>query len=144
MVSWDWLFGDATNSNERNPLHAYPDSGHYVASLLVMSDSSCVSNFTYTVIVPPIGEPAVPSGFTPNDDGVNDILFVKGGPFEVLDFRIFNEWGEQIFQSNIQSSGWDGRYKEAPQPVGKFIWTVNGELIDGKKVKMAGEVILHR
>ncbi|MDI1354280.1 MAG: gliding motility-associated C-terminal domain-containing protein [bacterium] len=144
LVSWNWLFGDAGNSNVKDPLHAYPDSGRYVASLLVMSDSSCVGNFSYTVIVPPVGEPAVPSGFTPNDDGVNDILFVKGGPFNTLDFRVFNEWGEQIFQSNIQSSGWDGRYKEAPQPVGKFIWTVNGELIDGKKVKMAGEVILHR
>jgi gliding motility-associated-like protein len=150
--SWNWDFGDAAFSTVQNPFHVYADSGLYIVKLQVTSDSLCNGELTDTVHVVKcindltvvIGEPAVPSGFTPNGDGSNDILFVKGGPFNSLDFRIFNEWGNQIFHSDIQSSGWDGTYKSAQQPVGRFIWTVNGELIDGRKVKLAGEVILNR
>jgi gliding motility-associated-like protein len=148
--SWD--FGDTQISLLPNPIHVYADTGMYVVSLQVVSDSGCVSGVSDTVHVTKcinditliIGEPAVPSGFTPNGDGSNDVLYVKGGPYTTLDFRIFNEWGNQIFHSDIQSSGWDGTFKSAPQPVGRFIWTVTGELIDGRPVKMVGEVILNR
>ncbi|MGZ3900247.1 MAG: PKD domain-containing protein, partial [Bacteroidia bacterium] len=151
----NWDFGDTQTLTAQNPYHVYADTGYYVVSLVVRSDSGCVGSFNDSVhvtkclsdiVITPtvIGEPAVPSGFTPNGDGSNDVLYVKGGPYSTLDFRIFNEWGNQIFQSDIQSSGWDGTFKSAPQPVGRFIWTLNGELIDGRKVKMAGEVILNR
>jgi gliding motility-associated-like protein len=149
---WNWDFGDVTASLLQNPLHVYADTGLYIVTLQARSDSGCVGNRTDTVhvtrcandFVTIIGEPAVPTGFTPNGDGSNDVLRVKGGPFNLLDFRIFNEWGQQIFRGEIQSDGWDGTFKNAPQPVGRFIWTVNGELIDGKKIKMAGETILSR
>jgi gliding motility-associated-like protein len=152
ISNWNWDFGDTQNSIIQNPLHVYADTGMYIVSLQVISDSGCVNNVSDSVhvtsctsdITTIIGEPAVPSGFTPNGDGSNDVLFVKGGPYNNLDFRIFNEWGNQIFRSDIQSSGWDGTFKSAPQPVGRFIWTLTGELIDGRKVKMAGEVILNR
>jgi gliding motility-associated-like protein len=150
--SYTWNFGDNNTSSISNPLHVYADTGMYIVNLIAKSDSNCVANYADTVRVvrcvndlnPLIGEPAVPSGFTPNGDGFNDILFVKGGPFNNLDFRIFNEWGQQIFHSDIQSTGWDGTFKNAPQPVGRFIWTVYGELIDGRIFKMAGETILNR
>jgi gliding motility-associated-like protein len=150
ISGWKWDFGDSGNSTFQHPYHTYADTGVYVVSLQVRSDSLCYGSRIDTVHVVAcdngtlIGEPAVPSGFTPNGDGSNDVLYVKGGPFNTLDFRIFNEWGSEIFHGVIQSDGWDGTYKNAPQPVGRFIWTVNGELIDGRKVKMVGEVILNR
>jgi gliding motility-associated-like protein len=152
IKSWSWDFGDNSTSAQGNPIHVYADSGYYVVKLLVTSDSLCKSERTDTIhvikcsseLTTLVGEPMVPTGFTPNGDRSNDILFVKGGPFKTLDFRIFNEWGNQIFVSQIQSDGWDGTYKSAEQPVGKFIWTLSGELINGKAVKMAGEVILNR
>ncbi|MDP3558651.1 MAG: PKD domain-containing protein, partial [Bacteroidota bacterium] len=152
ISDFNWDFGDVTTSIVANPYHVYADTGMYIVTLFVRSDSGCTASIFDTVhvvkckndIIIVIGEPAVPSGFTPNGDGSNDILYVKGGPFNSLDFRIFNEWGNQIFHSDIQSTGWDGTYKSALQPGGRFIWTVNGELIDGRKIKMAGEVILNR
>jgi gliding motility-associated-like protein len=149
--NWSWDFGDLGTSIIQNPTHVYADSGSYIVTFTVTSDSGCAAIFSDTVklvrcndIVEGIGEPAVPTGFTPNGDGNNDILYVKGGPYNHLDFRIFNEWGQQIFQSTIQSSGWDGTFKSSMQPVGAFVWTVEGELIDGRKIKMAGEVLLTR
>jgi gliding motility-associated-like protein len=151
--NWNWDFGDMNTSGVQNPTHVYADTGSYIVTFTVTSDSGCASIFSDTVrvikcndAIPEggIGEPAVPTGFTPNGDGNNDVLYVKGGPYNHLDFRIFNEWGQQIFQSTIQSTGWDGTFKSAMQPVGAFVWTVDGELIDGRKIKMAGEVLLTR
>jgi len=150
ITNWNWNFGDASPvSILQNPVHLYSDTGYYQVTLLVKSDSNCVADYKSTVHIDDcevviISNPAVPSGFTPNGDGRNDVLFVKGGPFKTLEFRIFNEWGAQIFLSNIQSIGWDGTFKAAEQAGGRYIWTVIGELIDGRQVKMSGEVILTR
>jgi gliding motility-associated-like protein len=150
ITNWNWNFGDASPvSILQNPVHLYSDTGYYQVTLLVKSDSNCVADYKSTVHVVDcevviISNPAVPSGFTPNGDGRNDVLYVKGGPFKTLEFRIFNEWGAQIFISTIQSSGWDGTFKASEQAGGRYIWTVIGELIDGRQVKMSGEVILTR
>jgi gliding motility-associated-like protein len=133
----------------------YADTGIYIVNLQVVSDSGCTASVSDSVrvtkcandsvpVITLIGEPAVPTGFTPNGDGNNDVLYVKGGPYTTLDFRIFNEWGNQIFRTEIQSNGWDGTFKLTPQPVGRYIWTLTGEMINGKQIKMAGETNLNR
>lgn len=151
VTGWGWDFGDTTFSSLTNPNHTYSDTGTYFVTLTVTSDSGCVASYRDTVhvtacsdIIPLVTNPAVPSGFTPNGDGKNDILFVKGGPFKTMEFRIFNEWGNQIFKSDVQSTGWDGTYKNAPQTAGRYLWTLTGEVVDGREVKMSGEVILSR
>ncbi len=151
VTGWGWDFGDTTFSALTNPNHTYSDTGTYIVTLTVTSDSGCVASHRDTVRVvacsdddPIVTNPAVPSGFTPNGDGKNDILFVKGGPFKTMEFRIFNEWGNQIFKSDVQSTGWDGTFKSAPQTAGRYLWTLTGEVVDGKEVRMSGEVILSR
>ncbi len=150
IASYNWNFGDTTFSSIKDPYHVYKDTGNYFVTLSVVSDSGCVASKIDTLHIKKCGNdfiisnPAVPSGFTPNGDGKNDVLYVKGGPFTTLDFRVFNEWGNQIFHSKEQSVGWDGQYKGSIQQAGRYIWTVSGEVIDGRTVKMAGEVILTR
>lgn len=150
IANWSWNFGDTTSSNIQNPIHVYQDTGSYIVTLTVQSDSGCVASALDTIHLKKCGNdvlvtnPAVPSGFTPNGDGKNDVLYVKGGPFEELNFRIFNEWGNEIFISTIQSSGWDGTFKSAAQAAGRYIWTLTGKLVDGREVNMSGEVILSR
>jgi gliding motility-associated-like protein len=151
IAGWSWSFGDTTFSSLQDPTHTYPSSGTFVVTLSVTSDSGCAASFVDTVTVIPcvvdsqiIGNPAVPSAFTPNGDGHNDLLRVKGGPFSDIDFRVFNEWGKQIFRSTSQADGWNGKFKNKAQPEGVYLWTVVGTVIDGKEVKMAGDVTLLR
>jgi gliding motility-associated-like protein len=151
VTGWAWDFGDTTSSVIQNPNHTYADTGMYIVTLVVTSDSGCVASRKDTVQVMPCAEepslvsnPAVPSGFTPNGDGRNDVLYVKGGPFTKLEFRVFNEWGNQVFRSTEQSMGWDGTFKSAPQTAGRYLWTVSCTLVDGREFKMSGEVILSR
>jgi gliding motility-associated-like protein len=87
----------------------------------------------------------VPSAFTPNRDGLNDIFRPLGTTIERLDyFRIYNRYGELIFETNNLSKGWDGTYKGQDQKADNYIWTLRA--IDKKKVKrtMKGNVILIR
>jgi len=86
----------------------------------------------------------VPSGFSPNGDGENDILFVKGFGIEALNFSIFNRYGELVFQSDNQNLGWDGTFKNRDENPGVFTWVVNYTLQDGSYGTLKGNTTLVR
>jgi gliding motility-associated-like protein len=87
---------------------------------------------------------AIPTGFSPNGDGTNDVLHVLGGPFKEVDFSIYNEWGNLIYHTNDPDGGWDGTYKGMLQPGGVYIYTATGTTIAGRFVKLSGNVTLIR
>ena len=149
IVSWNWNFGDSATSTLQHPTHTYADTGTYAVFLTVTSDSGCTASYADSVYLVPcaaseVNPPAVPTAFTPNGDGNNDVLYVKGGPFTKLSFRVYNEWGNMIFQSESQSAGWDGSYKGKLQPGGTYVWTLTGTTADGIDVNAAGEVTIIR
>jgi gliding motility-associated-like protein len=70
----------------------------------------------------------VPTAFTPNGDGINDIIYVDGWGIRKLNyFRIYNRWGELLFESNDIKIGWDGTYKGVPQNMETYVWQVSVE-----------------
>lgn len=70
------------------------------------------SSATFSVKIHPETFIKLPTTFTPNGDGNNDIIYVEGwGIKELLEFQIFNRWGEMVFESNDKEYGWDGYYK---------------------------------
>ena len=146
ISAWNWSFGDSTSSSLQNPTHTYADTGLYVVTLSVSSDSGCVASYTDTLVFVPcangeINPPAVPTAFTPNNDGHNDILYVMGGPFKELHFRIYNEWGNEIFSSDSQSVGWDGTYKG--QVVQEGVYVVKLRYMSNCTAGMEYEAIRH-
>ncbi|MBI5372863.1 MAG: gliding motility-associated C-terminal domain-containing protein [Sphingobacteriales bacterium] len=87
----------------------------------------------------------VPSGFTPNADGKNDLLkpFLFGN-VKKYEFRVFNRWGETVFYTNDPDAGWNGVYKGQLMDGNVFAWTCRYQL-DGEKEKMGkGTVLLIR
>jgi gliding motility-associated-like protein len=87
----------------------------------------------------------VPSGFTPNGDGLNDLLVpMLFGDVKSFLFRIYNRWGEIIFQTTVPGTGWDGRLKGQKQDTNVFIWTCNYQLKDKKTEQASGKVVLIR
>lgn len=70
------------------------------------------ANADYTVDIYPETFLSMPTTFTPNDDGHNDVITVEGwGIKELVEFRIFNRWGEEVFFTNNEEEGWDGYFK---------------------------------
>jgi gliding motility-associated-like protein len=148
IVSWAWDFGDSTASALQNPTHTYADTGMYIVSLAVTSDSGCVSVFSDTTFIvlcsDTVSPPVLPGAFTPNGDGHNDVFLVRGGPMLEMELKVYNEWDNCIFTSTSQSFGWDGTYKGKPQPAGTYIWTFTGTTADGTPVNMYGSVTILR
>jgi gliding motility-associated-like protein len=142
IVSWHWNFGDSTTSTVENPSHGYNSAGLHHVCLTVTDVNGCTDSICGDIIV--MTPPLVPTGFTPNGDGTNDIFYVKGGPFSNMDMRIYNNWGELIFESNNQGNGWDGTRNGVPQPIGVYVWTLKATTLDGKSHTQKGDVTLLR
>jgi gliding motility-associated-like protein len=147
-ISWNWNFGDGNISNAENPVYTFAQPGIYSVTLITTGVNGCTDTIAYTfeinddVTVNPAGTIAIPSAFTPDNDGNNDMLFVRGGPFTQMDFRVYNEWGNLLFHSTNQSSGWDGTFKGERQPVGTYVWTLVGKTSTNKEIKMKGDVTI--
>lgn len=143
IAQWDWDFGDGMGtSTEQHPQYGYESSGNFTVCLRVTDVDGCIDSACKEVIV--FLPPNVPNAFSPNGDGVNDILYVLGGPFLELEFNIYNNWGELIFTSNEQAIGWDGTRKGVEQPLGVYVYTVKATTLDNIMHEFKGDVTLLR
>lgn len=87
----------------------------------------------------------VPDAFTPNGDGENDIIYPAGwGLNEILEFKIFNRWGELVFESTPSTPGWDGYYKGELQNMDTYIYFVRGRGYDEVVYTKEGYITLLR
>lgn len=86
----------------------------------------------------------IPNAFSPNGDGLNDVLKVYGYIIRDIHFMIFNQWGEKVFETNTQSRGWDGMYKGKAQASGVYIYVCRLQLTDGTVVNKKGAINLIR
>lgn len=87
----------------------------------------------------------VPSGFTPNGDGKNDILRpIPIGITELQYFRVYNRWGQLIFSTSQVGMGWDGRHNGIPQSSGTYVFVTQGKDVFGKTVFRKGTSVLIR
>jgi gliding motility-associated-like protein len=137
MASWYWNFGNAT-STLQNPNNSFPDKGIYTVTLAVIDNNGCADTAKKDVLVYLL--PMVPTAFTPNHDGHNDVLYVKGGPYASMYMRVYNNWGELIFESRDQEVGWDGTYKGEPVPLGVYVYILDVNLYNGTSVRKTGDV----
>ncbi|HOU98813.1 MAG TPA: PKD domain-containing protein [Bacteroidales bacterium] len=146
--SWKWNFGDnfGTSTNQ-DPTYTYMYPGNYIISEVVSNEFGCKDTAIQTITIIKMDEvypPVLPSAFTPNNDNNNDTLYVRGGPFKELLFRVYNEWGVMIFESTDATVGWDGKYRGDPQPIGVYVCTVKAVTINNKEYSFSEEVTLIR
>jgi len=81
----------------------------------------------------------VPSAFTPNDDGLNDLLRPRYNGMKHLDyFSVYDRWGDLVFKTNDMTKGWDGKVNGQLQSNGTFVWIISAEGFDGKRFQLKG------
>lgn len=141
---YQWTFGDGGSSTETNPVHQYPKTGSYTVCLTAYNNLGCSDRICRTVAADVMPLADVPTGFSPNGDGANDILYVRGYSIATMDFKIFNRWGEMVFQSQNQAQGWDGTYKGKAQEMDAFAFTLQVTFEDGTTLNKRGNVTLLR
>lgn len=88
----------------------------------------------------------VPTGFSPNGDGLNDVFrIVNENEFESISMRIYNRWGELVFINTISTSGWDGKYKNVDQPIENYIYYIDATAKKNQqKFSISGSISLIR
>jgi gliding motility-associated-like protein len=86
----------------------------------------------------------VPDAFTPNGDGNNDLLFVRGRSISTLDFKLFDRWGELVFETTDQKIGWDATYNGKPVDPAVFVYWLKVTCIDGQEFFKKGNVTVIR
>jgi len=67
----------------------------------------------------------VPTAFSPNGDGQNDMLYIKAQCLVSLDFIIFDRWGNKVFETNNVNDGWDGKYNGVPMNTGTYVYYIS-------------------
>ena len=86
----------------------------------------------------------VPNTFSPNNDGKNDKLMVRGNYIAKLFFAVYNRWGEKVFETNDKNMGWDGFYKGNLCDPGVFGWYLKVTCKEGEETEFKGNVTLIR
>jgi gliding motility-associated-like protein len=114
--------------------------------IVVASNSPyCKVQDTVTVIVDiNCGDFFIPNVFSPNDDGLNDVINVHGRCISTFNLQIFNRWGEKVFETSTLENSWDGTFRGKKMDTGVFVYKADGVSIDGQSFKMKGNITLIR
>lgn len=131
---------DATVPNPRLTL-----SGNQDYVLKITTDEGCIASDT--IHIKAIEGPMVyvPTAFTPNADGLNDILQpIYVGITKIERFIVYSRWGQTIFSTSDMKKGWDGKIGSNLQPTGTYVWQVKAENYLKQPVLLKGTVTLMR
>ncbi len=115
----------------------------YIAT--VRTENECEARDTIDVFYNPETIVVLPNGFAPEDDPHSTFQIITRGAFELEYFRIYNRWGEVVFETRDIHEGWNGKYKGEDQPLGTFVYEVSGtKSSSGKPIHVVGDFTLIR
>jgi gliding motility-associated-like protein len=149
-LTYHWDFGDGATSMEKDPQHLYPETGVYQTRLYTFNRVGCMDTMTQMISETIVPHLDMPKAFTPNGDGVNDHIAPRAFGVEKIDFRIYNRWGELVFQSDdpsvtyLENKGWNGTYKGKSQEMDVYAYVLNIVFNDGSKATKQGSITLIR
>jgi gliding motility-associated-like protein len=150
ISTWNWIFGDGTTNDQQVPPdHLFPQTGEetkYIVTLVVGNSFGCTDTATQVIDVLKSCFIAVPGAFTPNGDGVNDYLYPLNALKAVdLQFKVYNRWGQMVFETTNWLVKWDGTMGGRPQPAGAYAWFLSYTDSDtGKRIFQKGTSLLIR
>jgi len=121
-----WDFGDSTKipyDPNVNPTHLYDGlQDHYFIKLKIANAGNCQDSFIQKVCVKEVTDLVIPSAFSPNGDGVNDIFKIDYATFLYSSMAIYTRWGERVFYTEDIKTGWDGYYQGKLCPMDYYVY----------------------
>lgn len=146
-VSFSWSPSEIfTDNNLENPEINEVYSGQI--SVTMEDQNNCTKVAESHVKWTPCGDLFLPNAFAP--DGLNNTFSVLGKieSIRIFNLKIFNRWGELVFETSEPNVGWDGMYKGQKAPIGSYVWFIDGRFEDGRILKInetvSGNVLLIR
>lgn len=145
-----WHFGDGNTSDLINPSHTYGDTGTFNVTLVVENEHGCTDTVVYSVTIRPEFQFYIPNAFTPNGDGINDTFNGIGFGFDLssdinqYNMKIYDRWGELIFETNDLANGWDGSLNGKKLESEAFVYSISITDTNAQKHTFRGTVTLVR
>ena len=142
--NYNWIEGVSHPNNQTTEVFPETTTTYYVTA----ENNGCTKSGSITIYVKELlcGEEDVyiPNAFTPNADHANDNLFVRGNNIEKLLFRIYDRWGELMFETTNQQEGWDGKYKGLDCKPAVFVYYLEMTCKEGETYFEKGNITLIR
>lgn len=144
-VTYYWSFDDGDSSDFVHPEHVFPAPGEYDIMLVAESNKGCKDTVFNPIKVRPEYTFYAPNAFSPNKDQVNDVWNVTGVGISPDNFnlKIYDRWGEIIYETDNSTKGWDGSYNgrgETYVPNGTYTWVVIFRDLTGYERTESGSV----
>jgi gliding motility-associated-like protein len=146
----DYVWNPNTGLNDpliSNPVGLYDGSQDTIRYHVLVRDAAGCTDSAHVMVRIFKTNPQifVPTAFTPNGDGRNDVFRpIAVGVTKIEYFRVFNRWGQLVFSTTQNEHGWDGKIGGREQGSGTFVWVVRGVDFTGKVVFAKGTVTLIR
>jgi gliding motility-associated-like protein len=149
VVSHFWEFGDGNTAVVQNPTHTFSSPNQqavYNVRYTVTNSFGCSQTATKQITIYSSCYLALPSAFTPNGDGKNDVFRILNAiKAEDLELVVFNRWGQVVFRTKDWKQGWDGRINGGLQPTGTYVWLLRYTNRDTKqRIEQKGTMTLIR
>ncbi len=123
-LAYSWSTGDGAVYTNPEFTHTYVDSGYYQVNLKVTNDKGCVDETEKTVYISPRYMLHIPTAFSPDGDGINDVFLVRGNGIKEYRINIFNQWGVNVFSSSDIQEHWNGTSKGVKVQPGLYVYRI--------------------
>ncbi len=145
-ISGTWSFNGNNQAyvKGQNPQYLFAEPGNYSVKLTVYNEGNCSSEYSIPICILESTEFFIPDIFSPNKDGANDELFVRGNGIKEMRFMVYDRWGNKVFETSDQKIGWDGTYKGKDAEIGVYAYYLEATMFDDKKVSKKGDITLVR
>ncbi|MCX7652822.1 MAG: gliding motility-associated C-terminal domain-containing protein [Bacteroidia bacterium] len=142
--AWQWIIGGSVFPGSPVLTHSFSQDTVYVITLISRNVQGCLDTFTRSIYVRPFSGIFIPTGFSPNGDGTNDIFTIVAPPLEWSRLRIYSRWGILI-KEIVGPPQWDGTNAAgAPVPEDVYTFVFDARLFSGQSLQRIGTVTLLR
>ena len=143
-VTYVWIPSDDIIDSSETTVVIYPkDTTTYI--VIGYDQYGCRNADTITINVVEVPRVIVPNAFSPNGDGINDYFFIEANKsFKLKSLKIYNRWGQQVFEGQNMTDRWDGTLLGEKLPTGVYIYYIDGIDELNNRVKQSGNINLLR
>ena len=141
-VTYEWIPDpEECKTDDCSQIYVVPDQA--TLYIVTVTDAhQCQNSDTVLVDISGYQEVFVPNIFSPNGDGQNDVLEIKGPRLFNYNIKIYDRWGKIVFESIDQKDVWDGTFKGKSLAEQTFVYTLVGETVLGEKINQSGNVTI--
>ncbi|TXI78113.1 MAG: T9SS type B sorting domain-containing protein [Flavobacteriales bacterium] len=127
-----------------DPHYDLGTAGYYTTQLVVWNEGFCTDSMAMDLCIRDSEAVFIPDVFSPNGDGNNDILYVRGPTLVEVEFAVYDRWGTRLFTTGNVGDGWDGTVNGARSASGVYAYTLVARAEDGTRIERSGNITLVR